>query len=73
MGDFEEVEDYLLRQQMVLEKPHPKRSNFSDDNPCTVSNFDAIASLRNELFVFIGKVPKAYVQMFLDNNWKSIC
>ena len=60
VGDFEEVEDYLLRQQMVLEKPHPKRGNFSEDNPCTVSNFDAIASLRNELFVFIGKVYLKY-------------
>ena len=52
IGDFEEVEDYI-RSQLI------KPGTFSDD-PCLVDKFDAIAALRGELFIFVGKVCTSY-------------
>ena len=57
IGDFEEVDDYIRNQ---LTKP----GRFSDD-PCTVDKFDAIAALRNELFIFVGKVSSRAGQIWM--------
>ena len=65
MGDFEDVDEFI-RNQLI------KPGKFSDD-PCQVDNFDAIASLRNEVFIFIGEVCVMQIVQMTSLGWSKYC
>ena len=48
VGDVQDVEDHIRKLT--------KNGNFSD--LCKIDRFDAIASLRNELFIFVDEVRR---------------